>query len=73
MIVYKLYEGAAQRALKQEFVHHAALAHEQRARLLEAERRDTLAAVARSQAARLYQQWGASAKVAALNRTAGSS
>jgi hypothetical protein len=65
-----LYERAAQRALRQEFAHHAALAHELRASLLDAERRDTAATAARTQAIRLYQQWGALAKVAALERSA---
>ncbi len=63
-----LYERGAQRALRQEFVHHAALAHELRAGLLAQERRDTAADAARVQAARLYQQWGAAAKVTALGR-----
>jgi hypothetical protein len=63
-----LYERAAQRALRQEYLHHAALAYEHRARLLAAERRDTAAAAAQVQAMRLYQQWGARAKLAALGR-----
>ena len=64
----ELYERAAQRAPSQEFVHHAALAHEHRAALLTAERRDTAADGARVQAIRLYEQWGAAAKVASLTR-----
>jgi hypothetical protein len=65
-----LYERAAQRALRQEWIHHAALAHEHRARLLSDERRDTAAEAARAQALRLYRQWGAVAKLAALGNAA---
>jgi histidine kinase len=63
-----LYERASQRAMEQEFVHHAALAHEQRALLLVHERRDTAASTAHALAVRLYKAWGATAKVAALDR-----
>ena len=52
-------------------IHRRALAHELRAKLLAYERRDTAADAARAPAVRLYQQWGATAKVAALGRVEG--
>jgi ATP/maltotriose-dependent transcriptional regulator MalT len=61
-----LYEQASQRARQQEFVHHAALAWERLAAMLEDQRRETEAAAARSEAAGLYAKWGALAKLSAL-------
>jgi len=62
-----LYEKAAQRALAQAFPHHAAIASELRADLLSTLRRETEAAAAVIQAAKIYQEWGAPAKVAELS------
>jgi hypothetical protein len=61
-----LYEQAAQRALAQEFTHHAALAYESRAQMLIERRRETEAAASRAQAANLYRDWGALPKAAQL-------
>jgi hypothetical protein len=61
-----LYEQAAQRARRQDFIHHSALAHERRARMLTALRRDTEAAAAMRATIALYQEWGATPKVAEL-------
>jgi hypothetical protein len=61
-----LYEQAAQRARRQDFIHHAALAHERRASMLTKLRRDTEAAQAVRATAALYQEWGAVGKVAEL-------
>jgi hypothetical protein len=61
-----LYEQAAQRARRQDFIHHAALAHERRASMLTRLRRDTEAAQAVRATIALYQEWGARAKVAEL-------
>jgi hypothetical protein len=63
-----LYEQAAQRARQQDFVHHAALAHERRGRMLAELRRETEAAAAFREAAALYARWGAEGKAAALER-----
>jgi len=63
-----LYEQAARTAETQNFPHHAALAHEYRAQLLESARRGMSARHARSEAARLYQRWGAYAKANQLLR-----
>jgi glycerol-3-phosphate dehydrogenase len=63
-----LYERAAQRARQQEFVHHAALACERRARMLAQLRRDTEATEALREAALLYARWGAEGKAALLDR-----
>jgi tRNA A-37 threonylcarbamoyl transferase component Bud32 len=61
-----LYEQASQRARQQEFIHHAALAWERQAAMLEDQRRETEAAAARNEAAGLYARWGAHAKVSWL-------
>ncbi len=61
-----LYEQAAQRALAQEFTHHAALAYESRAHMLLDRRRETEAAASLAQASNLYRDWGALPKAAAL-------
>jgi hypothetical protein len=63
-----LYERAARRARRQEFIHHAALCHERRAQMLQASRRTIDAEAARSEAAALYRAWGAAPKAAALMR-----
>ncbi len=63
-----LYEQAARRARQQQFAHHAALAHERRARTLIAVRREAEAASALRDAIALYEEWGAEAKAAALGR-----
>ncbi len=62
------YQQAAQRAKLSDFVHHAALAHERRARMLYAQRRETDAATALAEAAASYAQWGALAKASALEQ-----
>jgi hypothetical protein len=61
-----LYEQAAQRAEQQEYLHHCAVAHESRARMLIDLRRETEAAAALAQAANLYREWGAVAKASAV-------
>ena len=61
-----LYEQSAQRAQHQEFVHHAALAHERRAHMLLALRKETEAAAALKEASSLYRDWGALRKVEEL-------
>ena len=61
-----LYEQAAQRARRQDFIHHAALAHERRASMLTRLRRDTEAAQAVRATAALYEEWGAAAKATEL-------
>jgi hypothetical protein len=53
------YLYAAERATAQDFLHHAALAHERRALLLGGLRREVKAENALAQAATLYEQWGA--------------
>ncbi len=60
------YERAAQRALEQRFPHHAALAHERRARMLLELRRETEASTALAHAIALYRDWGVEAKVLQL-------
>jgi hypothetical protein len=62
------YQQAAQRALQQASPHHAALAHERHARMLLGLRRTTEGVAALQQAIAAYRQWGAAAKVAALER-----
>jgi hypothetical protein len=64
-----LYESAAQRALTQEFPHHAALAYEARAQMLIDLRRETEAAAALAQASNLYREWGALPKSQELKET----
>ena len=63
---HKLYEQAAQQAKKQGYPHHAALAHEQRARLLVELRRETSAVAAFKEAIRMYKTWGAKLKAEEL-------
>ena len=63
---HELYAGAASRADTCGYVHHAALAHERRAELLDALGRTADAAEARAQALERYRAWGAEAKVRAL-------
>jgi tetratricopeptide (TPR) repeat protein len=60
------YQDAAQAARKLGYVQHAALCHERRGRLLEQRGRDVEAASAYSTARDLYREWGAHAKVSAL-------
>ena len=61
-----LYQQAARTAREQEYVHHAALAHERHARSLLRDRRETEAAAALRDAIAHYEAWGAAAKAAAL-------
>jgi len=63
-----LYEQSAQRAQHQEFVHHAAFAHERRGRMLLDLRRETEAAAALKDASALYRDWGALPKAEELVR-----
>jgi histidine kinase len=60
------YLCAAERATAQDFLHHAALAHERRAFLLGGLRREVEAENALAQAATLYEQWGARSRADAL-------
>jgi ATP/maltotriose-dependent transcriptional regulator MalT len=62
------FERAARQAREHQFLHHAALAHERRASLLTALRRETEASSALEEAAALYAEWGASSKVAQLEQ-----
>jgi tetratricopeptide (TPR) repeat protein len=62
----KLYEEAASAAHQQDFVHHAALAHERLGRALLEERRETEAAGALREAIAFYKTWGARPKAQAL-------
>jgi hypothetical protein len=62
------YQQAAQRAERQGYIHHAAIAHERRAALLHTGRREIQARDALREAARRYHAWGAQAKVAQLMR-----
>ncbi len=62
----RLYEQSAQRARRQDFIHHAAFAHERRASMLLKLRRDTEAAQAMRATSALYEEWGALAKAAEL-------
>jgi hypothetical protein len=64
-----LYESTAQRALVQEFPHHAALAHEAHAQMLIELRRETEAAAALAQASHLYREWGAIPKAQEIKET----
>ena len=61
-----LYEEAARAAQRQDFVHHAALAHERLSQMLLEEGCQTEAAAALREAIGLYQVWGALPKAAAL-------
>ena len=61
-----LYAEAARRAREQEFIHHAALAHERRSQMHLHERRETEAASCMRDAIVLYEGWGAEPKVGAL-------
>lgn len=61
-----VYEQASQRARQPGFPYHAALAHERRASMLVAIRRETEAADAMKEALALYGEWGADGKVALL-------
>jgi predicted ATPase len=61
-----LYDAAAQRALEQRFVHHAALAHERRASMLVGLRRETEASASLARAVALYREWGAEPKAQQL-------
>jgi histidine kinase len=62
----RLYRQAALTAQQQDYVHHAALAHEQHARSLLLERRETEATTLLTEAIQLYLDWGARPKAAAL-------
>jgi hypothetical protein len=62
----RLYQSGAQNALRQQFVHHAALAHERHASMLRGLRRDTEAVLVLKQAISAYSEWGARAKARAL-------
>jgi hypothetical protein len=64
-----LYERAAQRARRQDFPHHAALAHERLAQLLTDLRRPIEAQTALARALALYEEWGAISKCNALRAT----
>ena len=64
----RLYELAAGLAKKQGFPHHAALAHERRARFLAELRRESEASRAFKEAIRAYRTWGAAARAAELER-----
>jgi predicted ATPase len=66
-----LYEGAGRRARRQQFAHHAALAHECRARMLVDLRRPFEAQAAANEAASAYAAWGTQAKADALRRELG--
>ena len=66
-----LYQRSAQRAVQQAFPHHAALAHERRGRMLLEHGRVTEAATAYAEALGHYREWGADAKVRALDRERG--
>ena len=61
-----LYASAVEGADRQRFAHHAALAAERRARMLEATGSRSLARVSLAEAARRYAAWGCRAKVAVL-------
>ena len=63
---FTLYGQAAQRALGEGYIHHAALGHERHASLLLETRRETRAVAALRQAIGLYREWGATTKVRAL-------
>jgi hypothetical protein len=63
----RLYAQVARAARENEFVHHAALAHERHAHSLLCERRETEAAAALREASALYEAWGADAKASALS------
>ncbi len=63
-----LYLQAAEMAQQQDFIHHAALAHEHRARMLLRQRRETEGVAALREALPLYTSWGALAKVEALTQ-----
>ncbi len=62
------YERAAQEARQQQFPHHAALAHERRSTFLTSLRRETEASAAFEEAVALYREWGATSKLAQLER-----
>ncbi len=61
-----LYEQAQQGAKRQDFIHHAALACERRARMFIDLRRETEAAAALREAGALYAKWGCETKARAL-------
>jgi tetratricopeptide (TPR) repeat protein len=61
-----LYERAAQRARAQEFMHHVAMAHERRGRLLLEQRRWTDGSAALSAAIQGYLAWGVAARARTL-------
>jgi hypothetical protein len=61
-----LYQQSALRAERLGYIHHAAIAHERRADVLFAGRRETQAREALRDAARRYHAWGAHAKVQQL-------
>jgi hypothetical protein len=62
----RLYREAAQRALAQRHVHHAALIEERCAEFLRGQRRFTEAAATLRDAVAHYKEWGARANVARL-------
>jgi hypothetical protein len=64
----QLYDAAAQRARAQDFPHHAALAHERRARMLLALHRGTEGLRALEDALLQYRVWGAEVKAQLLER-----
>jgi tetratricopeptide (TPR) repeat protein len=61
------YEQAVQRARQQAFPHHAALAQERRASLLQSLRRESEAQTALEDAIAIYREWGAEHKVKLLS------
>jgi hypothetical protein len=64
----RAYTQAAQRAREHGFRHHAALIHERQAALLRRRNRTTESIAALRQALELYREWGATAKVGALEK-----
>jgi hypothetical protein len=62
----RLYKKAARTAVSHEYPHHAALAFERSAAMLDSERRHTEAQSVREKAREQYAVWGAKSKVAEL-------
>jgi hypothetical protein len=63
-----LFKSSAESAKLHELPHHAALAHEGRARLLLALRREVEAGAELQRAAQLYAAWGAAVPAARVQR-----
>jgi len=62
------YESAARDARRLGYVQHAGFAHERRAELLQAAHRETELSAALAEARERYKEWGATSKVAQLDR-----